>query len=110
GLLEAAALVVDATLYAGPPLGGVLALAPARGTERWRYHARVSLGGDYGDFANRGVATWLDPTRARALPCRRRIFLATVDARLIALDSGTGRPCADFGTQGAVDLAPGLRH
>jgi len=110
GRFEAAPLVVDGTLYVATPLGRVIALDPARGTERWRYDARVSLEGDYGDFANRGVATWLDPTRARALPCRRRIFLATVDARLIALDGGTGRPCADFGTQGAVDLAPGLRH
>ena len=91
GRFEAAPLVVDGTLYVATPLGRVIALDPARGTERWRYDARVSLEGDYGDFANRGVATWLDPTRARALPCRRRIFLATVDARLIALDGGTGR-------------------
>src|SRR5437773_1048780 len=80
------------------------------GIERWRYDARVSLEGDYGDFANRGVATWLDQTRGTALPCRRRIFLATVDARLIALDARTGRPCGDFGAGGEVDLAGGLRH
>ena len=30
---------------------------------------------------------------------RRRIFLATIDARLIALDAATGKPCADFGEQ-----------
>ena len=28
---------------------------------------------------------------------RRRIFLGTIDARLIALDAATGQPCADFG-------------
>src|SRR5256885_748038 len=106
---EAAPLVVDGTLYVSTPLGHVIALDPERGIERWRYDARVSLEGDYGDFANRGVATWLDQTRGTALPCRRRIFLATVDARLIALDARTGRPCGDFGAGGEVDLAGGLR-
>src|SRR5256885_1816964 len=105
---EAAPLVVDGTLYVSTPLGHVIALDPERGIERWRYDARVSLEGDYGDFANRGVATWLDQTRGTALPCRRRIFLATVDARLIALDARTGRPCGDFGAGGEVDLAGGV--
>src|SRR5437867_2629070 len=59
---EAAPLVVDGTLYVSTPLGHVIAIDPERGIERWRYDARVSLEGDYGDFANRGVATWLDQT------------------------------------------------
>ena len=40
-------------------------------------------------------------------PCTRRIFAATRDAFLIALDAKTGRPCADFGANGRVDLNPG---
>lgn len=36
--------------------------------------------------------------------CRRRIFLPTIDARLIALNAETGTPCADFGANGTVDL------
>lgn len=36
--------------------------------------------------------------------CRKRIFNATTDARLIALDADSGKPCADFGTNGVVDL------
>lgn len=36
--------------------------------------------------------------------CSRRLFLPTIDARLIALDAATGRPCADFGDNGTVDL------
>lgn len=42
--------------------------------------------------------------------CRRRIYVATVDARLIALDAATGQPCADFGAHGTVDLTRGLRN
>ena len=39
--------------------------------------------------------------------CRRRIFLGTIDARLVALDAATGLPCADFGRSGQVDLSEG---
>ena len=105
---EATPLMVDGTLYLSTPLGRVIALDPARGRERWHYDPGVELHGDYGDFANRGVSTWLDPRRARGTPCRRRIFVATVDARLIALDGATGRPCTDFGVSGAVDLTRDL--
>ncbi len=34
--------------------------------------------------------------------------LGTLDARLIALDGGTGQPCADFGVRGAVNLLQGM--
>jgi quinoprotein glucose dehydrogenase len=105
---EATPLMVDGTLYVSTPLGRVIALDPARGRERWRYDPRVDLHGDYGDFANRGVSTWLDPRRGGGMSCRRRIFVATVDARLIALDAATGRPCADFGAAGTVDLTHDL--
>ncbi len=36
--------------------------------------------------------------------CSKRIFNATTDAKLIALDADTGKPCADFGQDGIVDL------
>ena len=39
----------------------------------------------------------------------RRIFIATIDARLIALDARTGKPIPGFGKQGIVDLRQGLR-
>jgi quinoprotein glucose dehydrogenase len=36
--------------------------------------------------------------------CPHRLFLPTADARLIALDADTGKPCASFGKNGAIDL------
>ncbi len=110
GRFEANPLIVDGTMYVSTPLGNVMALDPASGTERWRYDAQLDVDGDYGDFANRGVSTWLDRTRRVDAACRRRVYVATVDARLIALDGATGRPCADFGAAGTVDLARDLRH
>ena len=41
--------------------------------------------------------------------CARRIFVATIDARLFALDATTGKPCLGFGSGGVVDLRAGLR-
>ena len=43
-----------------------------------------------------------------ATAARDRIFIGTLDARLIALDGRNGRPCAHFGAAGAVDLANGV--
>jgi quinoprotein glucose dehydrogenase len=40
--------------------------------------------------------------------CAARIIEATLDARLIAVDAATGRPCADFGVNGQVDTKVGL--
>ena len=59
-------------------------------------------------WINRGVAYWRDRRRRRA-PCAARVFLATLDARLIALDAATGKPCADFGASGTVNLLDGHR-
>ncbi|HEX4522372.1 MAG TPA: pyrroloquinoline quinone-dependent dehydrogenase [Casimicrobiaceae bacterium] len=107
---ETTPLFVDGVLYASTPFGGVRALDGASGRELWAFDSELDLEGDYGDFTNRGVSTWLDPSRSRDAKCRRRIFVAPVDARLIALDARTGAPCADFGEKGQVHLDRGLRN
>jgi quinoprotein glucose dehydrogenase len=102
---ETTPLVVDGTLYLTTPFNRVIALNPEAGTQRWAYDPKIDLTGDYGDgLINRGVATWLDPTRSAAQPCHRRLFETTLDARLIALDAATGSPCGDFGKAGDVSL------
>ncbi len=108
--LEATPLVVDGTMYLATPLGRVIALDPATGLERWVFDPGVDRRINFGDFTNRGVTTWLDASASPSAACRRRIFVAVIDARLIALDARTGRPCADFGANGTVDLRVGLRN
>jgi quinoprotein glucose dehydrogenase len=54
------------------------------------------------------VSTWLDPAAGAGTSCRRRIYTATVDARLIAIDATSGTPCANFGRDGQVDLTQGI--
>src|SRR3977135_4333459 len=58
---EATPLVVDGTMYLGTPLGRVIALDPATGRERWVFDPKIKRDVSYGDFASRGVSTWLDP-------------------------------------------------
>jgi len=107
---EATPILVDGTLYFSTPLGTVFALDPTTGVQRWRFDAEVNPQTPFGDFTSRGVSAWLDPAAAEGSPCRRRIFLAAMDARLIALDARTGTPCADFGERGTVNLRVGLRN
>ncbi len=48
------------------------------------------------------------PKRIHAAP--QRIFIGTLDARLIALDARNGAPCRRLsGSNGSVDLAAGAR-
>ena len=107
---EATPLYVDGTLFLDTPFGRVIALDPEHGTPRWTYDPHVDVTKGYGDFTSRGVSTWLDAARPVGAPCRRRIFVATIDARLIALDAATGAPCTDFGMAGTVDLRAGVRN
>lgn len=106
---ETTPIYVDGTLYLTSPFGRVIALDPEHGTARWTFDPHVDIGKGYGDFTSRGVSTWLDTARHDGA-CRRRIFDATIDARLIALDAATGEPCADFGAHGTVDLRAGVRN
>jgi quinoprotein glucose dehydrogenase len=100
---EATPLYVEGTLYVSTPLGRILALDPVSGKQRWAFDPHVPKDRGYGDFANRGISTWKPANGSR------RIYIATIDARLIAVDAATGTTCGDFGEGGAVDLRKGLR-
>jgi quinoprotein glucose dehydrogenase len=91
---------------------GVIALDPVTGREKWNYNPHIPLTLNYGDgFICRGVASW---PAGSVHP--QRIFVATQDARLIALDAQSGRPERDFGRDGQVLLrnvpnySPGEYH
>ncbi len=106
---EATPILSGDTLYLSTPYDQVLALDPATGAEKWRYDPHVQ-NPERGIITSRGVSVWpaaaLGSSQKTQL-CATRIFLGTLDARLIALDGQTGRPCADFGAAGAVNLLEG---
>jgi quinoprotein glucose dehydrogenase len=109
--LETTPILLDGVLYLTSPFNRVFAVDAETGKQRWVYDPKIDLTGAYGDgMINRGVATWLDSSRAKGKACRRRIYEATLDARLIALDAATGEPCADFGDHGQVSLRDVARY
>jgi quinoprotein glucose dehydrogenase len=106
---ETTPIVVDGTMFLTTPFNRVLALDPETGAEKWSFDPKIDLHLHYSEgLVNRGVAFWPGPEGDGA--CRRRIFLATIDARLFALDAATGQPCADFGNAGQIDLRQGIAN
>jgi len=106
---ETTPILVDGKLYLTTPFNRIIALDPETGKQLWAYDPKTELSWNYGDgLINRGVATW--PGSASSGPPdapeghSRRIFEATLDARLVAVDAVTGIPCSDFGKGGQISL------
>lgn len=109
--LETTPILIDGTLYLTTGFNRVFALDPETGKQRWVYDPMIDSAASYGDgLINRGVAAWVDIARAKGKSCRLRIFEATLDARLIALDGATGEPCLDFGNRGQISLRDVTRY
>lgn len=102
---EATPIMLDGVLYLATPTNRVIALDGRTGREKWVFDPKVNLRLKYSEVTCRGVATWAPPDGSG-----RRIFVATVDGRLVALDAATGLPCAGFGSAGQVDLKRGLDY
>jgi len=104
------------TLYFCSGYSRAFAVDAETGQERWVFDSKSKMGGS-GTAKCRGVALWKDPTARRkgenstgdsATPCRTRVFMGTLDARLVAIDAETGKACVDFGNAGAIDLRQGM--
>jgi PQQ-dependent dehydrogenase (methanol/ethanol family) len=80
---EATPIVVDGVMYFSTAWSKVFALNAATGARLWSYDPKVPP--QWGanaccDVVNRGVAVW-----------QGKIYIGTLDGRLIALDAATGR-------------------
>lgn len=106
---EATPILYDGTLYFTTPGTNVVAVDAVTGAPRWRHDSHNDNDLHYSDGVSRGVSLWVDPTKPASAECRARIYAATLDGRLLALDAATGKACTDFGDQGAVDLLRGVR-
>ena len=81
---EATPIVVDGVMYFSTAWSKVFALNAATGARLWSYDPKVPR--QWGanaccDVVNRGVAVW-----------QGKIYIGTLDGRLIALNAATGRP------------------
>jgi quinoprotein glucose dehydrogenase len=107
---QATPVLAGNTLYFSTAFNRVFAIDSESGLERWRFDAELDPDEGFSEVANRGVAYWLDENAERGSPCRERILIGTLDARLIALDAATGRRCTDFAANGETGLKAALRE
>jgi quinoprotein glucose dehydrogenase len=100
---EATPLFVNGTLYTSTSYAQVAALDPTTGKPKWVYDPESYKDGRPTNlgFVHRGVAYWSDDKD-------ERIFVATGNSYLIAVDAKTGKPYPDFGEKGRIDLTKGL--
>ena len=80
---EATPIVVDGVMYTSGTWGYVYAVDAATGKELWRYDPKAdwfSARNPCCDLVNRGVAVW-----------KGKVYVASVDGRLHALDAATGK-------------------
>ena len=107
--LQTNPILVDGRLYVSTGSAIVIALNPVNGTEIWRYDPKIERDKSYSEIANRGVTSWIDESAQHDAECRHRIFVGTLDARLIALDGRNGRRCSTFGNSGEMYLDQDVR-
>ena len=91
------------------PFNRVIALDPQNGRERWRFDPRVPRTSSR-PYRCRGVAYTEVPSPDERGLCKHRLYTATADRRLIAIDARTGRRCEGFGTSGEVELVEHERY
>lgn len=97
---EATPIHIGDTLYTCTPHSFVQAIDATNGKTKWSWHEDAAIqGNNY--LVCRGVTYFEAPA---GTPCPRRIFAPTFNARLVALDADTGRPCTSFANNGAIDL------
>jgi quinoprotein glucose dehydrogenase len=104
---EATPILVENSLVFCTQFHQVIAIDPAKGTELWRFDPQVSTDRKPGNqYSCRGVSYWKGTDSSRDSLCASRLFMGTVDSRLIALDASNGKRCPDFGENGQVLVKP----
>lgn len=100
-VFEATPIKVGDLVYVCTPHNIVVALDADSGKQRWRFDPKIDVNG-VAILACRGVAHYAAP--AGTTTCPSRILVATLDARMIAIDALTGARCPDFGRNGEISL------
>jgi len=135
---ETTPLKVGDRLYLCTARNRLIALDASSGKELWRFDPKVKDASIPYTAACRGVSYYEQPSAPTmadaaladvaadlALPepppsvtrsatpgshpaCWARIIEGTLDGRIIAVDADSGRPCANFGNNGQVDITLGM--
>lgn len=102
---EATPVMADGVLYTSSSHCDVMSIDCESGEQKWHYDPESWKAGRPTNlgFVHRGVAFWNENGE-------KRVFIATGDSRLIAVDADTGQPVESFGDGGSINLLKGLRR
>ena len=102
---EATPLMVGGTLYTSTSLSQVTAINAQTGETKWVFNPEAYKAGRPTNlgFLHRGVSYWTDGRQ-------ERLFIATSDAYLWAIDAKTGKAVSDFGEGGKVNLTKAIPY
>jgi len=95
-------LEVNGTLYVCTGHSWVIAYDAVTGKRKWKFNPHANTKPDE-YLACRGVAYYQAPAGTQT-DCPRRIIAPVLDARMVALNADTGKPCEDFGTHGFISM------
>ena len=111
GQFKPVPLMVDGVVYLATEVAQAVALDAATGELLWSYDPKSYEAGRPANvgWQHRGVAWWRGDASENESDdsTSARIFLASHDRKLHAIDAVTGEPIAGFGESGVVDLLPG---
>ena len=93
-------IVVDGLLYSTSPKLRVFALDAATGREMWSFQPTVDGRMPGGRYRNRGLTYWADGDGGRLYFAMKHL--------LFAINAKNGKPVAEFGDGGTIDLRENL--
>jgi quinoprotein glucose dehydrogenase len=105
---ETTPIKVGDRMYVCSAKNQIIGLNATTSLEIWRYDPKVPDDAIPYGATCRGVSYYEKPNAAPDELCATRILEGTLDARLIAVDAGSGALCPDFGSNGTVDLWRGM--
>lgn len=105
---EASPILWNEKLYFDTPFDEIYAVSATTGKKVWSFDPKVDRNATIGIVASRGIAMWHSRISYKGLCASDRVFVATLDRRLIAVDAKTGSLCTGFGRSGTVDLSESL--
>lgn len=105
---ETTPLKIGDTLYLCSGRNKLFALDAVTGQQKWTYDPQVADEQIPYTAACRGVTYHATANADPAQPCAAKVIEGTLDGRIIAVDAANGRPCPNFGTNGAVSIKTGM--
>ncbi len=102
-------LQIGDTLYSCTTTNVVHAIDADTGKEKWIFDPKVK-GVMWQRCRGLGYYKLPEAQQVAGQACNERIILTTIDTRLMAIDSKTGKLCEDFGNKGIVSLTDNIGH